>query len=52
MLEKQQVMIETDPLGHEVSVKSDAAGLHGRRLIKELLAQEAMQAERSGQLVT
>lgn len=51
MLEKQQIMIATDPLGHEVSVKSDAAGLHGRRLIKELLAREAAESE-SGQLVT
>jgi vanillate O-demethylase monooxygenase subunit len=50
MLEKQQIMIATDPLGQEVSVKSDAAGLHGRRLIKELLAQEAAGAE-AGQLV-
>lgn len=45
MLEKQQIMIATDPLGNEVSVRSDAAGLHGRRLMKELLAQEAAGAE-------
>jgi hypothetical protein len=50
ILEQQQVMIATDPFGHVVSVRSDAAGLHGRRLMKELLASEAAGTE-AGQLV-
>lgn len=45
MCEDVQALIDTDPNFQEISVKTDAGGLAGRRIIDKIIAAEAVAAE-------